>query len=168
ILSKGVSSMATTALIISDKQIENDLAQARKELSHVQERLRGEEARLAAAKRERGDLVDGVARGRTEPSSVLKLDGTISEIEIRLEGLRKIPPPIEARITELTKETSRRQVAAARAAREKERDARAEKLKARFLQIRETLALLCTGELFTAEQERAMIASEYGDIGGVE
>jgi hypothetical protein len=161
--------MATAQIAFTDKQLEAELQAEKREFGRLQEKLRVELRTLDAAKGEHNRVVVAIengAAGKETDFSRAKTD--VETAEIRCQGLQKLIAPIEAKISELTEELRRRETAAAKRAREKELGDRTEKLKVRLLKIRETLALLCAGELFTAEQERAMIASEFGDIGGME
>jgi chromosome segregation ATPase len=161
--------MATTQIAFTDAQLDAELARNRKDLEKLQERLRGEQRTADAAKSELSRVVDAIERGVTgKEVEHSRAKDALELANIRVKGIEKLVAPVEQRLRELTEELGRRQREAARVAREKELGDRTEKLKVRLLKIRETLALLCTGELFMAEQERAIIASEFGDIGGME
>lgn len=161
--------MATAIAPLSDKQLEAEISAQQGELRHLRERLASEQKKLDGAVAERSRVVDAIERGETgKQSDLSRAKEAVEEIEIRIGGLRKNVAPIEAKIAELTAESQRRQVAAAKVARENAFRDRTAKLRARGLKIREALALLCTGELFAFEQERAALALEFGDIGGLE
>jgi hypothetical protein len=113
--------MATTAMALSDRQLEEEVNLQRRELDKLQERLRGETRTLDAAKSEHGRVVVAIENGSTgKEHELARAKESVETSEIRVGGVRKQLALVEAAIEELNKELYRRQLAANIAARQKE------------------------------------------------
>jgi hypothetical protein len=161
--------MATTAVALSDKQLEAELQTKRRELDKLQERLRGETRTLDAAKGEHGRVVVAIENGATgKEHELARAKESVETAEIRVGGVRKQLASIEVAIEELKKEIYRRELAANKAAREKDKAQRFEKGRTLALRIRETLALLCTDNMRELEELCGSLVIDFPDTGGVQ
>jgi predicted nucleic acid-binding Zn-ribbon protein len=151
----------------TDAQLESDLQGQKKELGKLQERLRGELRTLDAAKSEHSRVLVAIEGGATgKETDLSRAKESVELAEIRVQGLRKQVAPIEAKIGELTEEINRRQVEAARAARERAFAQLQEEGGALAAVIVKKLMELTTEELAALDRIRIRLGLEFPDLGG--
>jgi hypothetical protein len=112
--------MATTAIALSDQQLEAELRQLQTDSVPVRKKLDDETRKLDAARTERQRIVDGIGRGIVKESEAPRIKAEIEQIEIRIEGLNSLHAEKRSSMNTLQVEFGRRQAAAAKAAHAKE------------------------------------------------
>ena len=160
-------SMATTAIALTDQQLDAELQRQRRELSQLREKEQAELRKLDAAKSEHARVFDAIERGVTGKETELsRAKEAVETAEIRTGGVRKVIAQVEAKIHELTEELGRRQLAAAKAAHENAYSQLFEEGGALAAVIVEKLMALTTEELAAFDRIRVRLGTEFLDFNG--
>jgi hypothetical protein len=158
--------MATTATAFSDSQLEAELQRLQTEATSVRKKLDDDTQKLAAARAERQRIVDGIARGTVRESEAPRIKTEIETIEIRIEGTNALLAENRSKTDEQGKELYRRQVAAAKVAREKEfaeLQHKGEELGQKILAI---LTRVVAEEIPAFDAIRRKLGVDFRDLGG--
>ena len=165
--------MAMTATVPSDThELERELHIELEKLEAVQGKLDSDKHKLQEARDKRAHLVAAIPHGRANADDVTKIETEIHHLEILVEGNTPISEKHRGRIEELQAKIREIQTAAEtvakKAAREKEYTELKGRTGNRAALIRDVLTELCTEALVEFEQDRARLAVEFPDLGGVD
>ncbi len=158
--------MATTATALSDQQLEAELRRLKNEAAEIQKKLDGESSKLAGARGEHQRLVAKIASGAAESDVLHRVKGEVETLEIRIGGYNGQLAENRSKTDELGKELGRRQVAAAKAAHEKEFAELLRKGEEAAQKILAMLTRLVTEDVPAFDAIRRKLGVDFGHLGG--